>query len=193
MAREEEEVGGEGRRAVEPRRTTLERPSRAAPPRRERFGASAPVSLMRRLSEDVDRLFDSLFGSRTGTGEGRWQGLFGESAWAPEIEAFERDGKLVVRADLPGVEPEDVEVELRDDALVISGERRADREREEGRAYMRELRYGRFYRSIPLPQGVPAESATATYLNGVLTVEIEAPRESRTRGRRIEVREGRPH
>jgi len=196
MAREQEETQkqSEGAKA-EPTETSLERRrSGAISPRRERFGfPGSPFSLMRRLSDDVDRLFDGLFGSRIGSLEERWPSMAARPAWSPEIDVFERDGKLVVRADLPGLSREDVNVEVRDDELVISGERRSESEREEGSYYVREASYGRFHRSIPLPEGVKSDTASATFDNGVLTVELEAPAKSAQKGRRIDVREGSPH
>ena len=103
--------------------------------------------------------------------------------WSPQIETFEREGQLVVRADLPGLKKDDVNVEITDDAITISGERRnEDEERREG-YYRSERSYGSFFRSIPLPEGVNAEDANATFNNGVLEITMQAVKET-NRGRR---------
>jgi len=92
--------------------------------------------------------------------------------WTPSVEVFERDNNLVVRAELPGLDKDEVRVEFTDDGLVIEGERR--REREEGieGGYRSEIEYGRFYRMIPLPEGVNMDQAQARMNNGVLEVTI---------------------
>ena len=102
---------------------------------------------------------------------------------------FVREGELVVRADLPGLTKDDVKVEVTDDAIQISGERKSEHE-EKGEGYYRSERsYGSFYRSIPLPEGVNADSANATFRNGVLEISMQAPQRE-SRGRRLEIKEG---
>ena len=151
---------------------------------------------MRRFSEEMDRLFDDFGfgGSWLGSSYGRdffptSLGEFRQSLWSPQIETFEREGQLVIRADLPGLTKDDVNVEITDDAINISGERRnEDEERREG-YYRSERSYGGFFRSIPLPEGVNAEDANATFNNGVLEITMEAP-QLQSRGRRLEIKEG---
>lgn len=166
---------------------------------RGQFGSplsSSPFTFMRRFSEEMDRLFDDFGfgGSWLGSSYGRnffpmSEGEFRQSLWSPQIETFEREGQLVIRADLPGLTKDDVNVEITDDAINISGERRnEDEERREG-YYRSERSYGRFFRSIPLPQGVNAEDANATFNNGVLEITMEAP-QVQSRGRRLEIKEG---
>ena len=168
--------------------------------RRGQFGpptlSSSPFAFMRRFSEEMDRMFDDFgFGGNwLGPSFGRdffprSVGEFGQSLWSPQIETFEREGQLVIRADLPGLKKDDVNVEITDDAITISGERRnEDEERREG-YYRSERSYGSFFRSIPLPQGVNAEEANATFNNGVLEITMEAP-QLQSRGRRLEIKEG---
>jgi HSP20 family protein len=131
----------------------------------------SPFGFMRRLMEDLDRL-----------------GNGAASVWSPALEVFERDGKLVVRADVPGLEKDQINVEVLADRLIISGER--TRESEEGREglYRSERSYGSFSRVIALPEGVNPEKAVATFNNGVL--EITMPAAKRSQPKRIEVREG---
>jgi HSP20 family protein len=131
----------------------------------------SPFGLMRRLIEEFDRI-----GSVT------------ESVWTPALEVFERDGKLVVRADVPGLEKDQVKIEVSDDQLIISGERsRKNEERREG-FYRSERSYGSFCRIVDLPPGVDTEQATATFDNGVLEITMPAPQHSERK--RIEIREG---
>jgi len=157
---------------------------------------SSPFTFMRQFSEQMDRLFDDFGFGGSGLGPSlerdyfpRSLGEFRQSLWSPEIETFEREGQLVLRADLPGLKKDDVNVEITDDAITISGERRnEDEERGEG-YYRSERSYGSFCRSIPLPQGVNADDAKATFENGVLEITMQAP-QLQSRGRRLEIKEG---
>jgi len=103
------------------------------------------------------------------------------SMWNPHIEVFERDGKLVITADLPGTKKGDVNVELHHDHVVIQGERRQDQTVNERGFYRSERSYGSFFRSIPLPKGVDGDSAKATFEDGVLRVEMKAPEQKKAR------------
>jgi HSP20 family protein len=146
------------------------------------FGGS-PFALFRRLSDDMDRLF---FGG--GQGLGAFGGLGFGGRFLPHIDINERDGKLVVNADLPGVRPEDFQVEIEGDALVLQGERRSEQEDTRGGIRRSERTYGTFRRVIPLPPGANAEAAEARFENGVLVISIPFSQQSRTR--RLEVKSG---
>jgi len=155
-------------------------------------GTMSPFSLMRRFSEEMDRLFgDGGLGRGLASGFGRDLGRladFEASIWSPQIEAFEREGKLIVRADLPGLTKDDINVDITDDAIRIRGERRQEKEESEEGYYRSERSYGSFYREIPLPSGVNREEANATFRNGVLEITMPAP--ARQPGsRRIEIGE----
>jgi HSP20 family protein len=89
---------------------------------------------------------------------------------------FERDGELVLRADLPGLSKDDVKVELADNAVTIEGERRAEHEEKHEGFYRSERSYGKFHRRMPLPQGVNTEDAKASFHDGVLEVTMPAPK-----------------
>jgi HSP20 family protein len=145
------------------------------------FGGS-PFALFRSLSDDMDRLF---FGGRSQGGG--TLGAFG-GRFLPQIDIQERDDKLVVRADLPGVKPDDFRVDIEDDALVLSGERRDEREENRGGIRRAERTYGSFRRVIPLPQGADVENAAARFENGVL--EIEIPFQQQAKTRRLQVQTG---
>jgi len=121
----------------------------------------------RRGLYDLDREFDALFASAF-TG---WPWAETRRARWPLVESFVKDGQLHVRSDLPGVDPKDVEVSLSDDTLTIRGERKAEHE---GPA-TREIVYGRFERTMAVPEGVDPDKVTARYANGVLEVTLPLP------------------
>ena len=111
-----------------------------------------------------------------------------QSLWAPQVELFERGNNLVVRADLPGLSRDDVDVEIEDDALIIRGERHNDFE-DQGEGYYRSERsYGSFYRAIPLPEGVDAHSCNATFKDGVLEVTLPKPAGQESSAKKIDVK-----
>jgi len=87
-------------------------------------------------------------------------------------EVFEDETRLVVRLEVPGMDKEAMQIEVRDDAVVITGEKRFERESSEGRWRVMQCAYGSFRRSVPLPVPVRADEARATYANGVLRVEL---------------------
>jgi HSP20 family protein len=103
---------------------------------------------------------------------------------------FQRGDELVIRADLPGLNKDDVKVDVKDDALIIQGERRQHREEERQGIYRSERIYGNFQRWIPLPDGAITDQAKAHFSNGVLEVVMPAPPEHVTRGRRLDITEG---
>jgi HSP20 family protein len=161
--------------------------------REDPFSAS-PFALMRRMAEDMDRMFESF-----GFGRGRfaprlWSDVperFGEpelAVWAPEIEVFDREGEFVVRADLPGLKKEDVRVEVTENALILEGERRKEHEERREGFYRSERSYGRFSRAVPLPEGVDTEKVEAEFKDGVLEVRLPAPKRQSQQRRQIEIR-----
>jgi HSP20 family protein len=132
---------------------------------REFFSAN-PFSLLRRMSEEMDRVFGE-FGLERGRG--------GTGTWSPAVEVAEREGNYVVHAELPGLKPEDVKVEVGDQGLVIQGERKFEQEQNQGGVHRTERQYGQFYRNIPLPEGVNPEQVRANFQNGVLEVTVPIP------------------
>ncbi len=138
--------------------------------------AARPLSLLRRITEEMERAFSGFTEQREGE-----VGL-----WSPAIEIAERDNSLTVSADLPGLKPEDVKVEISEGDLVIRGERRREHE-EKGRGYYRSERsFGTFERCIPLPDNAKTEQARADFKNGELTVSIPLD-QSQQRRREIPV------
>ena len=142
-----------------------------------------PFSMMRRWFDDMDRVFED-FGFPTLGRFRHWTAS--EASFFPHIDVFERDGKLVISADLPGLNKDDVKVDVTEDAVIIEGERKYEHEKHEEGVYRSERSYGQFRRQIPLPQGVKTETATANFKNGVLEITVEAPQFSESR-RRIQV------
>jgi HSP20 family protein len=144
--------------------------------------AASPFALVRRMMEDMDRLFFGGFGDLTGPSgfEGELyrrapEALATTRIWSPQVEVMEKDGELLVRADLPGLNEDDVQVELGDDGLTISGERRSEREEERQGVYHSERNYGSFQRRIALPRGVDPNTCDAKFENGVLEVKMKLP------------------
>jgi HSP20 family protein len=153
--------------------------------------AQNPFATMRQLSREMDRLMDSFFGRGFGSllrdssvGDDDWQA---PNLWAPQIDVQHRNDAIVVRADLPGVDKDDVQIDVRDDALVISGQRREEREEggdDQGYRVL-ERNYGSFYRTVPLPQGANQDEIEAVMRDGVLKVTV--PLAENARPRRIQI------
>jgi HSP20 family protein len=131
------------------------------------------------LQGDVNRLFDSFFGRRD-------VGQAGAARrWVPAMDLVETEDHLVLRADLPGLDRDDIEIEVKDNVLTVSGERKAEHEKKGEGFYRIERSFGRFSRSLGLPRGVDAKSVTANFENGVLEVRMPKPEERKAT--RIEI------
>jgi HSP20 family protein len=174
MARERSK-NREENQAIEPRR-------RGQMSRMESWPAFSPFSMMRRFADEMDRMFEG-FGLPNMERLSPWSSV---ERFSPEVDIFERNGKLVVRADLPGLSKDDVKVDITDDAVVLEGERKYEHEEREQGLYRSERGYGHFLRHIPLPEGVKTDTATATFKNGVLEITMDAPQLSKSR-RRIQI------
>jgi HSP20 family protein len=101
-----------------------------------------------------------------------------ERPWTPAVDVAREDGKLVVHADVPGIKPEEIKIEIREGYLTLSGEHEETKEETEKQYVRRERRYGSFSRSIPLPKGVEAKKIKARTHDGVLEVTIPLPKEA---------------
>jgi HSP20 family protein len=164
-------------------------------------GAYSPFELMKRFTEDVDRMFESFgfgkFGgmSQSSLTQGRGSGTNAMStmAWTPPVDIGTRGDDLVVSADLPGIKPENVQIECEENHLIIWGETRDERtqdDKDKGYWYS-ERSSGSFYRTIPLPRGVNPDNAKANFNNGVLEVTFPgAARSMQGQRRRIEIQGG---
>lgn len=140
-----------------------------------------PARELDTLQADMNRIFDGFFGRREGNG-------YGQRRWIPAMDLVETEDSFVIRADLPGLSREDVEIEVKDNVLTVAGERQAEHE-QKGEGYHRvERASGRFARSLDLPQGVVADSVRASFDRGVLEVRIPKPEERKPT--RIEIEAG---
>jgi HSP20 family protein len=123
------------------------------------------------FTREVDRLFDAFFGA--GDAAGR--------RWVPPMDLVEAEDHFVLKADLPGLSEGDVAIEIQDGNLTISGERKAEHESREKGWYRIERSFGRFQRSLSLPEGIDADAVTANFDRGVLEVHIPKPEERKPR------------
>ncbi len=130
------------------------------------------------FSTEFDRLFNTLFDRSAA--EAR--------SWTPAMDLVEAEDHFLLRADLPGLREEDVNIEVRDNTLRISGERKAEHEQRERGWYRVERSFGRFSRSLSLPEGVDADSVTAEFDKGVLHIRIPKPEERKPR--RVAIKAG---
>jgi HSP20 family protein len=153
--------------------------------RQRSMPAFSPIGMMRRFAEEMDRMFEG-FGLPSSD---PWSTGKDLQSFSPEIEMFERDGKLVLRADLPGLSKDDVKVDVTEDAVMIEGERKYEHEDRSEGIYKSERSYGRFHREVALPEGVKSDTAAATYKDGVLELTFDMPQTSKNR-RRIEIDTG---
>jgi len=175
-----------------------EKTTEIAPQQRETMSRRQPVSnspfrMLERFAADIDGLFEN-FGLGRSTLSQRdrgWRPISsqGMEVWAPDVEVSQQNNELIVRADLPGMNKDDVSIDVTDDAIAISGERRQEQQTERGGIYRSERSYGSFYRTIPLPEGALVDQAKATFKDGVLEIRMPAPPEQVTRGRRLAIKD----
>src|SRR5437870_3665735 len=148
--------------------------------------AATPFSFVRRFAEEMDNLFEDfnfrrdwlapVFGNELGAG-----------IWSPQVEMLQHNGELIVRADLPGLKKGDVKVEVTDNAITIEGERHGEKEKKREGFYRSERSYGKFYRRLPIPEGIDVKDAEATFENGVLEVKMKASKREQQKARRLEI------
>ena len=142
-------------------------------------GAMSPMNELNRIRNEIFRLFEDPFAAlapSTSFFEG----------WEPSIDIYEDRDKVSVKAELPGMKKEDISITLDGNTLTISGERKAEEEHKEGENYRAERYFGRFQRSIALPQAVDQKKIQATYKDGVLTVTLAKSEEAKSK--RIEIK-----
>lgn len=137
-----------------------------------------PWAAMNRLHQQLDQLFGDTFGTPEASSSR-------DVAWMPAVDVHEEAERFIVRADLPGVDPKDIEVTAENGVLTIRGERRIER-REAGQGFERLERVsGSFLRRFTLPEGAQAEAIKAKQMNGVLEVSI--PKQPKVEPRRIRI------
>src|SRR6266550_5961445 len=148
--------------------------------------SASPFRALQRFADDVDRMFAD-FGLGERWASPSWRDT-ATAMWTPEVEVFQKNNELTIKADLPGLNKDEVSVELTDNAVTIQGERKRQHEEEREGVYRTERSYGSFYRAIPLPEGAITEQANANFHDGVLEVTMPAPPASK--GRRLQITEG---
>jgi HSP20 family protein len=134
-----------------------------------------PVRELGSIQNEMNRLFNSFFDTPTVSSKDAYR------RWIPAMDLLEADGEFVLRADLPGLSEQDVNIEVQDNVLTISGERRAEHEDRKEGYYRVERSHGSFRRSLTLPEGVDPESVKASFDRGVLEVHVPKPEQRKPR------------
>jgi len=142
-----------------------------------------PLRELSSLQNEMNRLFNTAFDA-PGTGNG------GARRWTPAMDLVETDDHFVLRADLPGMQESDVTIELEDNLLTVSGERKPEHESKQEGFYRLERAFGTFSRSLTLPRGIDPEAVTAGFENGVLEVRVPKPEQRKPRKIAIAGRDG---
>jgi HSP20 family protein len=132
------------------------------------------------VRDEMNRVFNETFG-RSPNDESAWF----SGAWSPPVDIYETDAALVLKAELPGFAKEDISVELKDNTLVIKGERKREDEVKEGNYHRMERAYGMFQRSFTVPMTVDREKVKASYKDGLL--ELQLPKVQAAQPKRITV------
>jgi HSP20 family protein len=173
----------------------------------------SPWQMMRRMQEDMDRLFGHIFTGESGSG-GTWGGsplAQAKQVWAPSVDISHTDREWSIEADLPGVNRDDIDVQVQNGYLILTAELRQEQETPQGQTpgqgqtqgqtqgqgqgqgqrqyHRRERRYGYFQRVVPLPENADEENISCDFRNGVLTIHVPKARTEQTRGRRIPIGE----
>ena len=137
-----------------------------------------PFRELRGLHDEMSRLFSGIGPSMQGD-------EFARGAWSPNVDIYEDSDKLIVEAELPGMDRNDFEVNVENNVLALKGERKFEKKTEGDNYHRVERAYGSFARQFTLPQSVTAEGATADFENGVLRVAL--PKREETKARKIEI------
>jgi len=138
-----------------------------------------PLSRVTSLRDEVDNLFNLALGRLTDSSGEKVREAQMLEGWFPAVDVYEDQDSLLVKAELPGLRKEDIEISLQDGYLTLSGERKQEEKREGAEVYRSERRVGRFNRNISLPCSVEADKIKATYNEGVLTVALPKAEEAK--------------
>ncbi len=138
--------------------------------KRDEGAITRPGAALPRLRAEFDELFERFFRDPWGLELPGWFG--GEGTWGPRLDLAESDKEVTIRAELPGIDPDDVEINVTDNVLTLRGEKKREHEEKERDYHYVERQYGNFHRSVQLPAGVDPDKVEASYKNGVLTVTI---------------------
>ena len=169
--------------AVTPEKSSI--PVRSESPRPARWD---PLDLFQEFQDDMARRWDQGWPFRPGWLERAFRRQIpGIQVWAPRIDIFEKGDHLIVKAELPGIKKEDMQISLDQDSLIIQGERKSESEVRDEDYYRCERSYGSFFRRLPLPVTPKAEQIEATFNNGVLEIRIPKPDEQKASAQRIPI------
>ena len=145
------------------------------------FRDLAPFSNFDSMRREIDRLWDSLY-------EGTVERRAGEdSVWLPSVDVSETKNDIVVKAELPGMDPKDIDVSLSDGHLMIKGQKKHEKEEKDEDYHFVERSYGSFVRAVHLPKQVKNEKISASYKNGVLKIVLPKSEEAKTKEVKIKV------
>jgi HSP20 family protein len=168
---------------AQPESKDVERQQRQDNRMARRYPLMSPFAMLQRiLTDDIAGIFDRLDKPKASP-----RAADDLMTWTPKVDVFQRGNELVIRADLPGLNRDNVTVEVTDDAIVLSGERKEEHVEEGDNVYKFERTYGALYREIPLPEGAMVDQAKASFKEGVLEITVPAPPEQVSRGRRLEI------
>ena len=131
------------------------------------------------LQERMNRLFDESYRSRTGAGAGHDDDWALGGSWAPSVDIYEHEGNIVLKAEIPGVEPKDVDIRVENNTLTLRGERKLDQQIKRDNYHRVERSYGVFTRSFTLPNVVDQEKIKAEYTDGVLKLTLPKREEAK--------------
>ncbi len=145
------------------------------------FRELAPFREFERMRREMDRLWDSFFegGLRRKAEEGR--------EWLPSLDVAETKNELVVKCEVPGMDPKDIDISLSDGMLTIKGEKKQEREEKEADYHLVERSYGSFSRSVQLPKEVQSDKINASYKNGILKITLPKSEEAKKKEVKIKV------
>ncbi|MCB8982114.1 MAG: Hsp20/alpha crystallin family protein, partial [Ardenticatenaceae bacterium] len=136
---------------------------------------------MARMRNEIDRLFEDAFSAPVG----KWER---SSVWGFPLDVTENDDTFTVKAAVPGMNPDDLDITISDNVLTIKGETHSEETKEDEKVHLQERRLGSFMRSISLPTPVESDNVDATYENGVLTLSI--PKAAEVKPKRISIKAG---
>jgi len=150
---------------------------------KEKEALGRELSPVATLRQEMDRLFDAFI--RDPWGALDWP-FGGARTWMPAVDVMESDRELTVRAEIPGIDPKELEISITGNELVLAGEKKESTETKDKNVYHAETRYGSFRRVLPLPDTVDTSKVDANYANGVLTIRL--PKTPSATPKRIEVK-----
>lgn len=152
-------------------------------PWRKHDVAEFPATGVRTFRDEMDRLFDSFFGISPWTSTIHSSG---SGQWNPDLDVSETEKEFVIRAELPGLDPHDVDVRVTGNVLTLSGEKKEEAEDKKDGYYRSERRYGSFLRSLELPADTKPDLVSAEFDKGVLVVKV--PKDEKAAPRKIEIK-----